>query len=603
MKRPLLEVNNLSKQYGKQVVIDDLSFVISEGQKIGFIGRNGAGKSTLLNILTNKEEADAGDVQFMPIARVGVINQHETLPGDTTTLEFLQTESGKELWEIKKLSARFGLHDEYLNLAPTALSGGYQMRVKIVKMLLHDPNLLLLDEPVNYLDLSTLLLLEDFLKTYKGAFLLIAHDREFLQNVCTETFEIERGKLTSHKGKVTDYLAWKQEQLEFAQKTNKKLKREIAHHQEFVDRFRYKASLATRAQSKIKHIAKLRGKIAAIDANLATTRIAIPCPRTPGGRALAIDKLTIGYPNNTIATGIDFDLQRGEKILVAGNNGTGKSTFLKTLVGDLEPLGGEFRWWKGAMIGYFDQLTERTLKPSETVLQYLTRMAPINTSGEGILMMAGNFLFKGDDLDKPTRVLSGGERARLCLAGVLLHENNVLILDEPSNHLDVETTEALALALKRYGGTVIFVSHARTFVSALVDRILEVRDGKLRQFAGNYEDYVQDLKTLEELDHSDSSPYQGEAGRGCHEDKQQRKELQRELRQVKREITKIEKQIAKLSENKSELLLYFFEHPTDYAPEKHTKLKEITKELEKIEEKWLSWLENAETLEKRIKRA
>jgi ATP-binding cassette, subfamily F, member 3 len=595
MKRPLLEANNLSKQYGKQVVIDGLSFVISEGQKIGFIGRNGAGKSTLLNVLTGKEEADAGEVQFMPLARVGVINQHETVPSDVTTINFLQAASSKESWEIKKLSARFGLYDDHLTLPPTALSGGYQMRVKIVKMLLHEPNLLLLDEPVNYLDLSTLLLLEDFLKSYKGAFLLIAHDREFLQNVCTETFEIECGKLTSYKGGVSEYLAWKQEQLEFAQKTNKKLKREIAHHQEFVDRFRYKASMATRAQSKVKHIAKLRGKIAAIDANLATTRIAIPCPRIPGGRALAIDKMTIGYPAKTIATNIDFDIQRGEKILVAGNNGTGKSTFLKTLVGDIKSQDGEFRWWKGATIGYFDQLTERTLKPNETVLHYLTRMAPSSTSGEGILMMAGNFLFKGDDLDKPTAVLSGGERARLCLAGVLLHKNNVLILDEPSNHLDVETTEALALALKQYDGTVIFVSHARTFVSTLAEKILEVRDGRLRQFAGNYEEYVEDLRSEECEQEEMLEEIEGNT-------KECRKELQRELRQIKREINKLEKIISKLSEEKSTLLMYFFENPTDYAPKKQTKLKELTKELENIEEKWISKLEKAENIENSIKR-
>jgi ATP-binding cassette, subfamily F, member 3 len=600
MNRPLLEVSNLSKQYGKQVVLDNLSFVLSEGQKIGFIGRNGAGKSTLLNILINKEEADNGTVQFMPLARIGVIKQHEVLPGDLSTIDYLQEVSQKETWEIQKLSAQFGLYDDHLNLPPTSLSGGYQMRVKIVKMLLHDPNLLLLDEPVNYLDLSTLLLLEEFLKSYKGSFLLIAHDREFLQNVCKETFEIERGELATYKGTVSDYLAWKQEQLEFAQKTNKKLKREIAHHQEFVNRFRYKASLATRAQSKLKHIAKLRGKIAAIDADLATTRINIACPRTPVGRALAIDKLTIGYKTKTIASNIDFDLQRGEKILVAGNNGTGKSTFLKTLIGDLSPLKGEFRWWKNVKIGYFDQLTERTLKPSETVLHYLTRMAPLNTSGEGILMMAGNFLFKGDDLDKPTSVLSGGERARLCLAGVLLHENNVLVLDEPSNHLDVETTEALALALKRYEGTVVFVSHARTFVSTLAERILEVRDNQLRQFPGNYEEYIEELRELEmDVVDTEETP---ESNTSPSSDKQLRKEQQAKLRQTKREINKSEKKIKMLSEQKSELLLYFFENPTDYAPEKNIKLKEITKELEKREEIWLSFLEKAETLENSIKR-
>lgn len=588
MNHPLLEIKNISKSFGKQVVLDNLSFVVNEGQKIAFIGRNGAGKSTLINILTGKEEADAGDVQFMPITRVGVVNQHETLPSKGSSLDYLESVSNKQPWEIKKLAARFELKQE-LEQIPTDLSGGYQMRVKLIAMLLKDPNLLLLDEPVNYLDLSTLLLLERFLKTYNGSFLLIAHDREFLQNTCEETYEIERGELVHYRGGVSEYLDWKQEQIEFAKRSNKKLKREMAHHQTFVDRFRYKASLATRAQSKLKHIEKLRRKITSINADLATTRIAIPCPHTTSGMALAVEDATIGYPERTIATDISFDIMRGEKVLIAGNNGMGKSTFLKTIIGDLPIKDGKYKWFHRAKIGYFDQLTERTLKPKETVLHYLSRMAPENTSGEGILMMAGNFLFKGDDLDKPTSVLSGGERARLCLAGVLLHENNVLVLDEPTNHLDVETTEALALALKHYKGTVIFVSHARTFVNALADRIIEVKDQRLRYFTGNYEDYIEDLEnnfTEEELEVEDEN----------EDKKRARKERAHERRTTQRELSKLDKKIAALETEKSEILKFFFENPTDYAPDKANRLQDITKELASHEAKWLTLHEQLEHL-------
>ncbi len=250
MSRPLLEVKNLSKKYGKQVVLDNLSLVISEGQKIALIGRNGAGKSTLLNLLMGLEEADNGTIGLLPWTKLGLVAQHEVLPGEVTTERYLSDKSGQPVWEVKKLAARFGLLQKELDLAPTQLSGGYQMRVKIVAMLLAEPTLLLLDEPVNYLDLSTLLLLERFLADYQGSFVMTAHDREFLQNTCTDTFEIERGELTIYAGGVAEYFAWKEEQREFVLRTNKKLSREISHNQKFVDRLRLRAKSSTLLNSE-----------------------------------------------------------------------------------------------------------------------------------------------------------------------------------------------------------------------------------------------------------------------------------------------------------------------------------------------------------------
>ncbi len=276
MPHPLLEGRNLKKKYGLQSVLEDLSFLISEKQKIALIGRNGAGKSTLLKLITGAEQTDRGEVFFYPNTRLGVVKQHEILPSDMSGLAYLESESNKPEWEIKKQASAFGLTQEHLSVPPNQLSGGYQMRVKLVAMLLRDPNLLLLDEPVNYLDLQTLLLLEEFLRSYRGSFIIAAHDRTFLQNTCDHTFEIEHGKLTTYKGSVHEYLVFKQEQIEFEMRTNKKLAREIAHQQTFVDRFRYKASLATRAQSKIKHIAKLRRKITKINEKLTTATIIIP---------------------------------------------------------------------------------------------------------------------------------------------------------------------------------------------------------------------------------------------------------------------------------------------------------------------------------------
>jgi ATP-binding cassette subfamily F protein 3 len=592
VSRPLLEVKKLTKSYGRQLVMSELSFLISEGEKIALIGRNGAGKSTLLNILMGAEEADGGEVTFLPWTRVGVVKQHEVLPSDLSVEAYLENLSGVPVWEIRTLAARFGLRANELTVPPATLSGGYQMRVKLVAMLLPKPNLLLLDEPVNYLDLNTLLLLEGFLADYDGSFIMTAHDREFLQNTCTKTYEIERSELTQYSGPVEDYLTWKDEQKNFQLRTNKKLAREISHHQEFVNRFQYKASQASRAQSKIKHIAKLRNRIKNLAADLSTTRIIIPTPPFVAGVAVRTEKLAIGYGDKVVASDITISIQRSEKIVIAGENGRGKSTLLKTLAGLIEPLAGSYKWWHRADIGYYDQKTETTLLPGETVIQYLTRLAPENAPAERILMMAGNFLFRHDDLEKRTEVLSGGERARLCLAGILLHEHNVLILDEPTNHLDVETAEALAQALKEYGGTVLFVSHARTFVNALADQIYEIRNGVVRHYPGTYEEYVNDLAERIEEEALESMADNPKANDS------ERLERRLKIKETQRQQEKIAKNITKLDTEKSAILAYYFENPTDYAPTKAARLKEIDEELARAENLWLRHQQELENLAK-----
>ncbi|MBT4857298.1 ABC-F family ATP-binding cassette domain-containing protein [Candidatus Uhrbacteria bacterium] len=594
MPHPLVEGHKIKKAYGLQVVLDDLSFLITEKQKIALIGRNGAGKSTLLKILMDQEESDFGDVKFYSQARVGVVKQHEVLPDDISTLEYLETSSQKPEWKIRKQASQFGLQKDHLDLAPNLLSGGYQMRVKLVSMLLLEPNLLLLDEPVNYLDLQTLILLEKFLQKYSGSFVLAAHDRTFLQNTCTHTFEIERGKLTSYKGTVQDYLAFKAEQLQFELRNNKRLSREIAHQQKFVDRFRYKASLASRAQNKIKHISKLRSKISHIDSSLATTKITIPSPQFVAGIAIQVEELSIGYGDHVVADGIGLEIIRGEKVVIAGENGRGKSTLLKTLAGHIEPLSGKLKWWHKADIGYYDQHTAATLKRSESVLEYLTRMAPANASSERLLMMAGNFLFRDDDLDKKTSVLSGGERARLCLAGVLLHEHNVLLLDEPTNHLDVETTEALALALKEYSGTVIVISHARTFINSLVDKVFEIRGGSLRRYMGPYEEYVDDLASLMEESTMDEPDDADNSKKGPSS--QQKAEIHRRIKEHQRPQERADKAIKLIDKEKSEIHAYFFENPTDYSPVKSRRLIELNTLMEDHEKTWLTAQEEIEVL-------
>jgi len=552
------------------------------GVHLALIGRNGAGKTTLLRILAGEEEKDDGDVQLMPWTKLGVLRQQETLPSDGSALEYLAHMTGKPEWECAKLAARFGLRPQDLSRPPTALSGGYQMRVKIVRMLLEEPTLLLLDEPVNYLDLPTLLLLEAFLREYPGAFIMTSHDRELLQNVCTSTWEIERGELNTFPGDVETYLDWKQEQAEYARRTNKRLRREMADAQAFADRFRAKASLATRAQSKLKHIAKLRMQLREIGGNLPTAAFRIPCPPVTDGPAVRCEALSIGYGDTSIASNITFEIKRGAKVALVGENGQGKSTLLKTLAGVLPAIAGTMKWWHRANIGFFSQMSEDTLSPDETVLQALTRAAPPDTSGERILAAAGAFLFHDDDLEKPCRVLSGGERSRVRLARLVLHEHNVLMLDEPTNHLDAETVEALAAALKTYAGTVIVVSHARTFMNAIVDTIYEVRDQTVRHFIGTYEEYVEELTASADRTAHTAVPMSDA------QEEQIKRERKEQARMSQRARTKLEDKLAALEKEKSVIMAYFFENPTDYAPDKATRLAEINEEIEQTEKQWLA---------------
>jgi ATP-binding cassette, subfamily F, member 3 len=577
----LLSATDIAKAHGRQVVLDDLSFVVSDRMRVGLIGRNGSGKTTLLRILAGQEEADRGSVRRMPALRLGVLDQHETLPEDRAAIAYLTEKSGRPDWECRKLAARFGLSAASLGQIAAQLSGGYQMRVKIVRMLLADPNLLLLDEPVNYLDLPTMLLFESFLATFTGSFVITSHDREILENLCTTTWEVERGKLTVFPGDVETYLDWKEEQAEYARRTNKRLRREIAHVQEFVDRFKFKASLASRAQSKMKHIAKLRTKLKSLDRELPTAAFRITCPPFPNGHAVRTDGLAIGYDGKPVASGITLEIPRGAKAAIVGENGRGKSTLLRTFAGKLPAISGKLQWWHRADIGYYSQLAPETLSPGMTVLQALTLAAPPDASGERILAAAGTFLFREDDLEKTCGVLSGGEQARVRLARLVLGEHNVLLLDEPTNHLDAETVDVLAQAIKDYPGTVIAVSHARTFMNGFADRIFEVRDGGVRQWNGTYEEYVADLAT-QAVATSDLAAEPGDTPEAT-----ERRERSARAKETRRRRKAIEDRLAVLDKERSGILAFFFENPMDYAPDKATRLTEIDDEVAVLEKEWM----------------
>ncbi len=328
--------------------------------------------------------------------------------------------------------------------------------------MLHEPNLLLLDEPTNFLDLRTQILLEHFLREFREACLIVSHDRAFLNATCDHTLDLSRGKLTMYPGKIDAFLDYQIERREHDERTNATVMAKRKQLEEFIAKNKARASTATRAKSKSKQLDRL--ELIEIAGDEATARIRPPQVEPRKGPALRCRDLAIGYPERQIADDINLEIEHGSRAAIVGDNGQGKTTFLRTVVDSLEPLAGEVRWGHGCKIGVYAQHVYTSLPEKQTVLEYLEYHAPTGTKSQEILDMAGALLFRGDAVQKRISVLSGGERARLCLAGLLLSKYNILVLDEPGNHLDVDTVEALAEALIDYKGTVIFTSHDRHFM-------------------------------------------------------------------------------------------------------------------------------------------
>ncbi len=483
----LFQITNAHKHYGDQVLLDNAEATISDNTKVGFIGRNGAGKSTLLRILLGEEELDSGEVFRHPSLRLGYLRQHDPfLPGETA-LEFLMRDSEQPDWKCGEVAGQFEVKGAYLDGPVAKLSGGWQTRLKLAALLLHEPNLLMLDEPTNFLDLRTQILLEHFLRDFRGACLIVSHDRAFLGATCTHTLGLSRGKLTSFPGKVDAYLEFMRENRERDERANAAILTKRRHLEDFIARNRARAATAGLAQSKAKALEKL--ETVEVLGDEPTASIRAPRVEARKGIALRCRNLAIGYSDRQIATGVQLEIDHGSRVAVVGDNGQGKTTFLRTVVDSLKPLTGEVRWGHGCKLGVYAQHVYTALPESDTVLEYLQQKGKGRKIQE-ILEVAGALLFRGSHVEKSISVLSGGERARVCLAGLLLSDYNVLVLDEPGNHLDVDTVEALVDALKEYQGTVIFTSHDRHFTKQVATCVVEVRDGGVTMYSGKYDDYL-----------------------------------------------------------------------------------------------------------------
>lgn len=589
----LLQIRDAHKSYGEQVLLDGAEATLTEDVKVGFIGRNGAGKSTLLRVLLGEEELDRGEVIKHPRLTVGYLRQHDPFQPGESALDFLMRDSGQPDWKCGEVAGEFELKGAYLEGPVKALSGGWQTRVKLAALLLHEPNLLLLDEPTNFLDLRTQILLEHFLRNFRQAALIVSHDRAFLKATCSHTLDLARGKLTMYPGQVDAYLDNVAEQKERDEKTNAAIISKQKQLQRFIDKNRANANTASQARSKARQLERLQTTEIADDEATAFIRTPVVEPRR--GPAVRCHNLSIGYSDHTVATEIDVEIEHGERAAIVGDNGQGKTTFLRTIVDSLEPVSGSLRWGHGCDLGVYAQHVYTSLPEDQTVQQYLEYNSLPGTTTQQILKVAGAMLFRGGAVKKKINVLSGGERARLCMAGILLNEHNVLILDEPGNHLDVETIEALASALLEYKGTVIFTSHDRHFMGRVATCVIEVRDGHVRNYNGDYDAYLYAVNKEIDDGERERNAKKGGSGGPPPPAKVGGGDARMDERKLRKELSKAEKAVARFDEKKTELNSQLLsETDPDEALRLHNELTEVTEKLAEAEDRWCELQEQLE---------
>jgi len=593
---PVIQIQNVTKRFGTKVLLDSASASITSEHKIGLVGRNGAGKSTLCRAILGTEEYEKGEIVMHPKLRLGYLRQHDPFEPGETVVGFLMRDSGAPDWQCGAVAAQFEIKGAMLDAPIDSLSGGWQTRVKLTALLLHDPNFLILDEPTNFLDLRTQMLLEKFLKAYSGGYLVVSHDRGFLKQTCEQTLELARGKLTLYPGTIDEYIEYREERKQHDERVNAATKAKQKQLQAFIDRNRAGANTAAQAKNKAKQLARL--ELIEIEEDEATAYIRVPQVEPRKGTAVRCEEVAIGYPERTIADRISLEIEHRARAAVVGDNGQGKTTFLRTLVGSLTPKGGEIRWGHGTDIGIYAQHVYGSLPANDTVEDYLQHCRDISVSQQQMLNVAGSFLFRGDDVQKKIKVLSGGERARLCLAGLLLGKYNILILDEPGNHLDVETVDSLCEALDDYNGTVIFTSHDRYFVKRIATQIIEVGGGKVTHIPSDYDHYVYRLANEIEAEGNGAASSHGSPSDDGNLAQKERKQKNKESRSARKELSKIESKIEKLDAERKQLhkQLMSLTDPIE-AQKVHDQHQEVDETITELETQWLELQEQLEEIE------
>ena len=586
----MLAINNLSVQFTGTNLFENVTFNISDHDRIGLVGKNGAGKSTLLKILCGWQQPETGSLVIAAGQTVGYLPQ-EMVPDTTRSVideamtafshidelaaleqrltEEIASRTDYESAEYIKLLNRhnevteqismlgassrreqtekvlLGLgfkHDDFGRLV-AEFSGGWQMRVELAKLLLKRPDFLLLDEPTNHLDIVSIQWLENFLKGYGGAVVLVSHDRTFLDNITTRTIEITAGRIYDYKCSYSEYVVQMQERRasQMAQLTAQQ--REVAQIEAFIERFRYKATKSKQVQSRIKMLDKM--EMVKVD-EVSTEHIHFRFPPAPHSGKIVVEAQGLGkaYADLQVFDGVDFLLTSGKKVAFVGRNGEGKSTMAKIIVGEINDYSGSFRLGAQVQVGYYAQNQAAMLNGEKTVFQTIDDIATGDIRPK-IRNILGSFLFDSEDCEKKVKVLSGGEKARLALAKLLLTPSNLLVLDEPTNHLDMDSKDILKNALLQYTGTLIVVSHDRDFLQGLTDELYEFRDGSVHEFKGDIFEFLEEKERQEaqaaraKQAEQAAQPKAG-AGKAAYE---QGKNRERELRKLRSVVEKIEKEI------------------------------------------------------------
>jgi len=530
----MLTLSGITKSYGTRTLFTAAALQVNGGDRIGLVGPNGAGKSTLFSLILGEEAADEGRVQLDRDATIGYLPQESEPVGDETVLEvalsitsdFLRVyriirareqsasvEAPSSAYEhddvherynelngyfveakAKQILAGLGFRESDLERPARELSGGWVMRAHLARLLTQEPDLLMLDEPTNHLDLESLLWFQEYLKGYPGAILVISHDREFLDALVTAIVEIRHQKLVRFTGDFKKYLRQRAEADALHLAAYKTQQKEIAHLQAFVDRFKAKATKASQAQSKLRQIERM-DKLEAPESDDKKVGFRFPQPPRSGQKVIWLDQVHFAYGENKIYRGIDLEVQRGERIVLVGPNGAGKSTLLKLLAGKLTSDQGERGLGHQVSVAYYSQYRIEMLKPGRTVLEEaLDTEAKVTENAVRTLL--GSFLFSGDSVFKRVEVLSGGEKSRLALVKLLLDPPNLLLMDEPTTHLDMSSIDALVAALTQFEGTLVFISHDVHFIKTLANKVIHSAGGQLTPYLGDYEFYLHKTKAV-----------------------------------------------------------------------------------------------------------
>jgi ATP-binding cassette subfamily F protein 3 len=632
----MLTISELGKSFGGRTLFSGVTLQINREDRIGLVGPNGAGKTTLFSLILQKDQPDEGGISFQRGTTVGFLPQESAPAGEETVLELAtaitpeiellqkqikawNSEHPAEMEHHENIHARFdelgghqlesrakkilaglSFRESDFNRPAREMSGGWVMRAHLARLLVQEPDLLMLDEPTNHLDLESLLWFQEYLKQYPGAILMISHDREFLNQLVGSIIEIRQSKIFRYRGNYEDYLTQRAAQEEQQLAAYKNQQREIEHLMDFVNRFRAKNTKAAQAQSKLKQIERMEKIEAPANADKKIS-FSFPQPQRSGLKVITLEGIHHAYGPNVVYAGIDFMAERDQRTVLVGPNGAGKSTLLKILAGALPVQQGERTLGHNVKSGYYSQYRVEMLRPERTVFEEAMD-TPQRVTEQFIRTILGCFLFRGDDVFKRVSVLSGGEKSRLALVKLLLDPPNLLLMDEPTTHLDMPSIDALVEALRQFMGTLIFISHDVYFIRALANHVVHVNAGKLTHYAGDYQYYLDKTSATSEraalTAGAKAEPVRENPAEKPGAKSKEQKRLEAEERQARSRLRKeqqqlvhrLEKQIAELEKKVVELTAEL-EKPETYsepgrANQINRELMHVQDDLEKLTPDW-----------------